>query len=334
MSKTLIIAEAGVNHNGDIKLAHKLIDAAFNAGADIVKFQTFLPSELSTDYAPLAEYQKSKIGNKLSQLEMLNNLKLSESDHNELIEHCNEKNIEFLSTPFDLKSLSLLKKFSLKRNKIPSGEITNLPLIRKIAEIKKPIILSTGMATLGEVEIALEEINKNGTNKDLITILHCSTEYPASIETVNLKAMNTIKSAFGVKVGYSDHTEGIDIAVAAVALGAVIIEKHLTIDRNLPGPDHKASIEPDKFAEMVKNIRRVEIALGSKIKKPSNQELENRKVARKSIVAKKNINIGDVFNSENLCVKRPGTGISPLLWDQLIGTIARHEFKKNDLIKW
>ncbi len=334
MSKTLIIAEAGVNHNGDIKLAHKLIDAAFNAGADIVKFQTFLPSALSTDYAPLAEYQKSNIGNKISQLEMLNKLKLSESDHYELIQHCNEKDIEFLSTPFDLPSLSLLKKFSLKRNKIPSGEITNLPLIRKIAEINKPIILSTGMATLGEVEIALEEINKYGTNKDLITILHCSTEYPASIETVNLKAMNTIKSAFGVNVGYSDHTEGIDIAVAAVALGAVIIEKHLTIDRNLPGPDHKASIEPEKFAEMVKNIRRVEIALGSKIKKPSNQELENRKVARKSIVAKKVINIGDVFNSENLCVKRPGTGISPLLWDELIGTISRHNFKENDFIKW
>ncbi|MBO6960197.1 MAG: N-acetylneuraminate synthase [Prochlorococcus marinus CUG1438] len=334
MSKTLIIAEAGVNHNGDIKLAHKLIDAAYNAGADIVKFQTFLPSELSTDYAPLAEYQKSNIGNQVSQLDMLNNLKLSESDHHELIEHCNEKNIEFLSTSFDLASLSLLKKFSLKRNKIPSGEITNLPLIRKIAAIKKPIILSTGMSTLGEIEIALEEINKYGTNKDLITILHCSTEYPASIETVNLKAMNTIKSAFGVKVGYSDHTEGIDIAVAAVALGAVIIEKHLTIDRTLPGPDHKASIEPNKFAEMVKNIRRVEIALGSNIKKPSNQELENRKVARKSIVAKQNINIGDVFNSENLCVKRPGTGISPLLWDELIGKTSRHNFKKDNLIKW
>ena len=241
---------------------------------------------------------------------MLNKLKLSESDHYELIQHCNEKDIEFLSTPFDLPSLSLLKKFSLKRNKIPSGEITNLPLIRKIAEIKKPIILSTGMATLGEVEIALEEINKYGTNNDLITILHCSTEYPASIETVNLKAMNTIKSAFGVDVGYSDHTEGIDILVAAVSLGAVTIEKHLTIDRNLPGPDHKASIEPDKFAEMVKNIRRVEIALGSKIKKPSNQELENRKVARKSIVAKKVINIGDVFSSENLCLKRPYRNIS------------------------
>jgi len=334
MSKTLIIAEAGVNHNGDIKLAHELIDAAFDAGADIIKFQTFLPSELSTDYAPLAEYQKNNIGNQLSQLEMLNNLKLKESDYYELIEHCNEKNIEFLSTPFDLPSLSLLNKFSLKRNKIPSGEITNLPLIRKIAEINKPIILSTGMATLGEVEIALEEINKYGTDKDLITILHCSTEYPASLENVNLKAMNTIKSAFGAKVGYSDHTEGIDIAIAAVALGAAIIEKHLTIDRTLPGPDHKASIEPNKFAEMVKSIRRIEIALGSKIKKPSNHELENRKVARKSIVAKKNINIGDVFNSENLCVKRPGTGISPLLWDELIGKTSCYKFKKNDLIKW
>lgn len=334
MSRTLIIAEVGVNHNGNIDLAHKLIDEASNADADIIKFQTFLPEELSTEYAPLAEYQDSILKGKISQLEMLNNLKLSEGDHHELIRHCNEKKIEFLSTAFDLKSLYFLNKLNLKRNKISSGEITNLPFIREVADQKKPLILSTGMSSLGELEVALKEINKYGTDNEQITVLHCSTEYPAPIKTVNLNAMNTIRSSFGVKVGYSDHTDGIDIALAAVALGGEIIEKHITLDKNLIGPDHKASIEPNTFRNMVESIRRVEKALGSGIKKPSKQELKNRKIVRKSIVANADISVGETYSSQNLSVKRPGTGISPLYWDELIGSISRYNYKKNDLIKW
>ena len=326
MNKTLIIAEAGVNHNGDINLAHKLIDEAVKAGADIIKFQIFSPINLTTEYAELAEYQKDKSGRKISQLEMLKNLTLNIDNYFELIKHCNDKNIEFLITAFDFESLNISKKFKLKRNKIPSGEITNLPFLRKVAEIKKPIILSTGMSTLDEVKTALNEINKAGLNNNDITVLHCTSEYPAPISSVNLKAMNTIKQSFGVDVGYSDHTDGIDIAIAAVALGGTIIEKHITLNRNLSGPDHKASIEPYLFSKMVESIRRIEISLGNGNKIPSLQELENRKIVRKSIIAKEEINIGDIFNKHNICIKRPGQGISPIYWDKLIGSKSKYKF--------
>ncbi len=335
MEKTLIIAEAGVNHNGSIDMAHKLIDEAVKAGADIIKFQTFSPTDLSTEDAELAKYQKISLGNKnISQVQMLNDLKLKEDDYFQLIKHCSEKKIEFLSTAFDNKSLALLNKFNLKRYKVASGEITNFPFLKKIAETSKPIILSTGMSSLGEVERALGEINSSGLNNDHITLLHCSSEYPAPFGSINLNAMKTLKKAFNVEVGYSDHSLGIEIAIAAVSLGGKVIEKHLTLDRSLPGPDHKASAEPNTFSKMVESIRNIEIALGNGIKTPSIQELETRKIVRKSIVAKKDISVGETFNTENICAKRPGIGISPIHWGKIIGSTSKYNFKKNDLIKW
>ncbi len=335
MNKTLIIAEAGVNHNGRIDMAHKLIDEAVKSGADIIKFQTFSPTDLSTENAELANYQKINLDNQsISQVQMLNDLKLNDDDYFQLIKHCNEKKIEFLTTAFDNKSLSLLKKFDLKRHKVASGEITNFPLLRKIAEINKPIILSTGMSSLGEVEMAIKEINRAGLTNDQIILLHCSSEYPVPYPSINLNAMKTLKKAFGVEVGYSDHSIGIEISIAAVALGGKVIEKHLTLDRSLPGPDHKASAEPKTFSRMVKSIRNIELALGNGIKTPSIQELENKRIVRKSIVAKKDINIGETFNIDNICVKRPGHGISPIHWEKLIGTTSKYDFKINDLIKW
>ena len=312
MKKTLVIAEAGVNHNGDINLAHKLIDEACKAGADIIKFQSFNSSLLTTNDAEKADYQIDKNFMYESHQEMLFKLQLSEGDHFELIKHCEDKNIEFLSTAFDQKSIDLLSKLNLRRLKIPSGEITNLPYLRNLIALKKPLIISTGMCDLHEIKLSLEEIYKSGISKNDITLLHCSTEYPAAIENINLNAMLTLQNEFQINIGYSDHTLGIEISIAAAALGANIIEKHLTLDKNLPGPDHRASIETKEFRNMVESIRNIDIAMGNGKKCPSDIELSNRKVARKSIVASKKIKKGDIFSISNLTTKRPGIGISPM----------------------
>ena len=331
--RTLIIAEAGVNHNGDLKMAKKLITEAKKAGADVVKFQSFKANELVTKVAAKAEYQKRYTSENESQFQMLQKLELSDSDHQELYLECEKQGIEFLSTPFGNQSFDILKDIGIKRVKLSSGDLTNLPFIEYVAQHKLPIILSTGMAYIGEIEAALEVIQKAGTPKKLITVLHCSTEYPTPMHEVNLRAMENIKTTFNVKIGYSDHTEGIEIPIASVALGATIIEKHFTLDRNLAGPDHKASLEPDKLSEMIKAIRSIELALGDGIKRPTNSEIKNMAIARKSIVAIKNIKKGDKFSSKNIGVKRPGTGISPHRWNEIIGRTARQDFEIDDLIE-
>ncbi|MBE8400931.1 N-acetylneuraminate synthase [Leptospira borgpetersenii] len=331
--KTLIIAEAGVNHNGDIELARKLIDAAANAGADIVKFQTFEAKRLVTKSAKKADYQNVMTNNIAeSQYEMLKKLELSKEDHEKLIQHCKKNRIEFLSTAFDLQSLVFLEQLNLSRYKIPSGEITNLPYLQKIGSLSKPIILSTGMSTLGEIESALLVLEKMGMNRNEITVLHCNTEYPTPYSDVNLSAMKSIADAFKVKVGYSDHTSGIEVSVAAVALGASVIEKHFTLNRSLPGPDHKASLEPNELKTMVQSIRNVELSLGDGIKKPSSSEFKNISIARKSIVAAYSIKTGEMFTRENLTVKRPGNGISPMRLDEVIGLKAKRDFSEDELI--
>ena len=331
--KTFIIAEAGVNHNGSLELAKKLVDVAADAGADAVKFQTFKAENLVSKGAPKAQYQKLLSGKEESQFEMIKKLELDAEAHRELMAYCLQKGIQFLSAPFDLESINLLHELGLKTFKIPSGEITNLPYLRKIGAFKKKIILSTGMADLGEIKDALEVLIKAGTAKENITILHCNTEYPTPFEDVNLRAMLTISSAFsGLQVGYSDHTSGIEASIAAVALGARIIEKHFTLDKNMEGPDHKTSLEPSELKKMVKAIRNIEKALGSGIKKPSPSELKNRPVARKSIVAAKNIAKGEIFNEKNLTVKRPGTGISPMRWNELLGKIANKNYREDEVI--
>jgi N,N'-diacetyllegionaminate synthase len=333
MKSTSIIAEAGVNHNGSLELAKKMIDAAVAAGADAVKFQTFKAERVVSRYAPKAEYQKKTTTADESQLEMVKKLELDEVAHEELLAYCRSWNIQFLSTPFDLESIDLLNKLELEIFKIPSGEITNLLYLRKIGALKKEIILSTGMANLGEIEAALDVLTGAGTKLKDITFLHCNTEYPSPMQDVNLKAIQTIKSAFpGIDVGYSDHTEGIEVSIAAVAMGATIIEKHFTLDKNMEGPDHKASLEPDELTAMVKAIRNIEKALGSGIKKPSPSELKNKPIARKSIVAAKNIQKGESFTKENLTAKRPGTGISPMLWDEIIGQRAGKDYQQDELI--
>jgi len=333
-NKTYIIAEAGVNHNGSLKLAQKMIDVAVDAGADAVKFQTFKAEKVVSRYAPKAEYQKKTTGADEFQLEMVKKLELDEVAHKELLACCRSRNIQFLSTPFDLESIDLLNKLGLEIFKIPSGEITNLPYLRKIGALKKEIILSTGMSDLGEIENALNVLTGTGTKLKDITILHCNTEYPTPMQDVNLKAMQTIKSAFpGVHVGYSDHTEGIEVPIAAVAMGAAIIEKHFTLDKNMEGPDHKASLEPDELTAMVKAIRNIETALGTGIKKPSSSELKNKTIARKSIVAARNICKGESFTEENLTVKRPGTGISPMRWDEVIGQLVQKDYKQDDMVE-
>ena len=334
MKKTLVIAEAGVNHNGEINLAHKLIDAAVEVGADIIKFQTFNSKLITTAKAEKADYQIKNQLKDETQQEMLSKLELSREDHYQLIKHCEEVKIEFLSTAFDEKSISFLNNLGLKRMKIPSGEITNLPYLRKICSIKKPVILSTGMATLQEVKSALDVIKTEGIENNEITILHCSTEYPASIKTVNLNAMETIRTSLKVNVGYSDHTEGIEIAIAAAALGAKIIEKHITLDRGLIGPDHQASTEPILFKKMIESIRNIDLALGNGVKEPSFKELENRKIVRKSIVAAREIKKGETFTPNNLIIKRPGIGISPMKWDEILGKKSKYNFQKDELIKW
>jgi N,N'-diacetyllegionaminate synthase len=327
-----IIAEAGVNHNGDINLAKKLIDVAVEAGADAVKFQTFKADKVVTKSAQKAQYQKETTNKEESQYEMIKKLELNKDAYYELIHYCKSKNIIFLSTPFDHESIDLLNELGMEIFKIPSGEITNLPYLRHIGSLGKEIILSTGMANLGEIEDALDILVTSGTPKDRITVLHATTEYPCPIEDVNLRAMQTIACAFGVKTGYSDHTNGIEVPIAAVAMGATVIEKHFTLDREMEGPDHKASLEPDELKAMVKAIRNIEKALGDGIKKPSPSEIKNMSIARKSIVAARAIQKGERFSENNLTIKRPGTGISPMRWDEVIGTVATMDYDEDEQI--
>lgn len=332
MNDVFIIAEAGVNHNGSLALAKKLIDVASNAGADAVKFQTFNAEKLVSRHAAKAQYQKSRTHVNESHYEMLKKLELDESAHYELIKYCNEKKIIFLSSPFDHDSIDLLNRLDIPIFKIPSGEITNLLYLRHVGTLGKRIFLSTGMSTLSEIHEALKVLIEAGTSKDLITILHATTEYPCPKDEVNLRAMQTISSAFNVNVGYSDHTQGIEISLAAVAMGAKVIEKHFTLDRTMEGPDHLASLEPGELNAMVRGIRQISHALGDGIKRPSKSELKNIGIARKSIVAGRAIRVGEIFSSDNLAVKRPGSGISPMYWDSLLGTVSKKSYKKDDLI--
>lgn len=328
----LIIAEAGVNHNGDLNLAKGLIDAAAGAGADLVKFQTFAADRLATRSAAKADYQTETTSASETQHAMLRRLELTRDMHLALIAHCQQRGIGFLSTAFDIASLDLLADLGLESFKIPSGELTNLPYLRHIGAFGKPVILSTGMANLGEIDAALDILETGGTPRECITVLHCNTEYPTPMQDVNLRAMLTIRDAFGVAVGYSDHTPGIEVPIAAVALGATVIEKHLTLNRSLPGPDHQASLEPDEFTAMVRAIRNIEQALGDGIKRPSPGEAKNKPVARKSLVAAVPIRAGESFTPANLAVKRPGTGLSPMRWDEVIGRPAPRDFAPDDLI--
>ena len=330
----LIIAEAGVNHNGSFSLAKKLVDAAKNCGADVVKFQTFKSNNLVTPYTKKALYQNSNVKDNESQLDMLSKLELSFDQQIDLKNYCNEKNIEFLSTAFDLESLDLIGKMNLKRLKIPSGEITNLPYLRKIGSLGKPIILSTGMSNMQEIKDAINQLQLVGTSRKDISILHCTSEYPAPLFDVNLKAMSSIKKEFKVNVGYSDHTLGVEVSFAAVSLGAQIIEKHITLDKNLFGPDHKASLEPQEFRNLVEGIRNISIALGKEEKKITNSELKNLKIVRKSIVAKKDIKKGELYTKENLTTKRPGSGICPMKWDEIIGKVSNKDYTSDDLIEF
>ena len=328
-----VIAEAGLNHNGSIDLAKKLIDVAIAAGADAVKFQTFKAEKLVSKSAKKANYQKENMqDNDDSQYNMLKKLELDVSAHNELFLYTKQKNIMFLSTPFDHESIELLDNLGLKIFKVPSGEITNLPYLRKIGSLNKKVILSTGMSDIGEIEDALDILIKAGTQKENITVLHTNTMYPTPMEDVNLRAMQTIGTAFDITFGYSDHTLGIEVPIAAVAMGASCIEKHFTLDRTMDGPDHKASLEPEELQSMLKAIRNIELALGSKVKKPTPSELPNMKVARKSIVASSNIKKGEIFTEENLTVKRPSGGMSPMVWDEVLGTVARKNYEAESLI--
>ena len=330
--KVFIIAEAGVNHNGRLDLAYQLIDVAKDAGADAVKFQTFKAENVVSKLADKAEYQKKATSSDESQLEMIKKLEISFDDFIKLKKYCDKKGIMFLSTPFDHQSIDFLNELGLDTFKIPSGEIINLPYLKKIGSLNKKLIISTGMANLGEVEYAIAILVKSGTKKENITILHCTTNYPCPYKEVNLKAMLTLKEAFKLPVGYSDHTLGIEVPIAAVAMGAKIIEKHFTLDKKLPGPDHKASLEPGELKKMVKAIRNIEMALGDGIKKPNKSEIEIMKVVRKSIVASKSIKKGEIFTKTNITVKRPGIGISPMRWDEVIGERANRDFKDDELI--
>lgn len=333
MTHTLIIAEAGVNHNGDLGLARQLIDAAAAAGADMVKFQTFTADNLVTRSADKAQYQRDGSAPDESQHAMLARLELTRAMHDELIAHCRERNIEFFSTAFDGDSLALLSELGLTTFKIPSGELTNLPYIRRIGERGGRVFLSTGMATLGEVESAIDVLEAAGTQRSLITVLHCTTEYPTPMNDVNLRAMCSMREVFAVSVGYSDHTCGIEVPIAAVALGASVIEKHFTIDRTLPGPDHKASLEPAELKAMVTAIRNIERAMGDGVKRLTDVERRNRVVARKSIVAASPIQKGDLLSNTNLTVKRPGNGLSPMLWDTVVGKAAPRAFAIDEAIE-
>ncbi|MGL4865775.1 MAG: N-acetylneuraminate synthase [Cetobacterium sp.] len=330
MKKVFILVEAGVNHNGCLETAKKMVQVAKNSGADAIKFQTFKAEKLVSKFAEKAEYQKNNTQIIESQLEMIKKLELTFEDFRELKKYCEELEILFLSTPFDFDSIEFLKELKMEIWKIPSGEITNLPYLRKIGKIAKKIIISTGMCELFEIEGALNILKASGVND--IAILHCNTEYPTPMKDVNLRAMQTLKEKFNQKIGYSDHTLGIEVPIAAVALGAEIIEKHFTLDKSMIGPDHKASLNPMELKNMIDSIRNIEIALGSANKFVTESELKNKNIARKSIVAKKNISQGEVFTEDNLTIKRPGNGISPMKWDEVIGKIAKKEFVEDELI--
>lgn len=332
MAKTFIIAEAGVNHNADLNQAYKLIDSAVSAGVDAVKFQTAIPELVVTAYAQKAEYQKNTSESNESQLEMIRKILFPLETYKEIKKYCESKGTLFISTAFDPVSQDFLEKLGQPFHKVPSGEITNLPYLRKVGSYCKPVILSTGMATLDEIGAALDVIEQSGVSRSQITVLHCNTEYPTPISDVNLLAMLTIRDVFKVAVGYSDHTLGIEVPIAAVALGASMIEKHFTLDRNLPGPDHKSSLEPDELKAMVSAIRNIENAMGDGIKRPSNSEKKNIGIVRKSLVAACVIRAGDIFSEENIIAKRPGGGLSPMRWDDVLGCKASRDFAPDDLI--
>ncbi len=326
-NNTFIIAEAGVNHNGSLELAKKLIDVAKNCGCDAVKFQTFIAKNVVSKFAKKAQYQIENTNNDESQLEMIKKLELSFTDFLELKNYCDIKKIIFMSTPFDLESIDFLASLKMTIFKIPSGEITNLPYLRKINSLKTKVILSTGMANLEEIANALKILQDCE-----VSILHANTQYPTPMEDVNLNAMLTIKNKFNVEIGYSDHTQGIEIAIASVAIGAKIIEKHFTLDKKMPGPDHIASLEPEELKAMVNSIRNIEKAFGDGIKRPSKSEINNIEIARKSIVAKVKINKGEFFSEKNITTKRPALGISPMKWDEIIGSIAQKNYEEDELI--
>lgn len=333
MPHTIIIAEAGVNHNGSMELARKMVDSAKSFGVDYIKFQTANPELLTSKFAVMADYQKKNTGKEESQLNMLKKIMLRTEDFPTLKKYCEGVGIRFISTPFDLESIDVLAQLGMDFMKIPSGEITNLPYLRKIASLKMPVVMSTGMSTLGDVEAALDVLYRGGLSVDDITLLHCNTEYPTPYTDVNLRAMLTLRQCFGTKVGYSDHTKGIEAAVATVAMGASVIEKHFTLDRTLPGPDHAASLEPDEMCQLVSSIRNVEQAMGTGVKKVTDSERKNMAIARKSIVARRNIKKGEKFTEDNVTTKRPGNGISPMLWDSVIGTEAVRDFAADELIE-
>lgn len=330
--QVLIIAEAGVNHNGDMNIARRLVDVAVECGVDIIKFQTFKAENLVTKSAQMANYQIANTGETDSQFAMLKKLELKESDFIELQQYCFQKNIQFFSTGFDIESLIFLERLNMGLWKIPSGEITNLPYLEFIGKCNEETILSTGMATLEEAAAAVNVLVKSGTSKEKITVLQCNTDYPTHLEDVNLNAMSTIQKKLGVKIGYSDHTPGVEISLAAVALGATVIEKHFTLDKEMAGPDHKASLDPVELKTLVQQIRNIEKSLGKFEKVPNIRESKNIAIARKSIVAKKAISIGEFFTLDNLTTKRPGTGISPMKWHEVIGTKAEKSYQEDDLI--
>jgi len=330
MKKVCIIAEAGVNHNGRIDLAKEMIRVAKDAGVDYVKFQTFRPQNLVSKFAEKAEYQKISTGSEESQLKMLEKLTLSDEDYFSLKSYCDEQQIGFISTPFDLDSIAFLEQINMDFWKIPSGEITNLPYLEAIGRTGKKVVLSTGMSEIGEVQEAISVLEKNGTKE--IILLHCNTQYPTPFQDVELLAMTDLKKKTGKRVGYSDHSLGIEVPIAAAALGAEVIEKHFTLDRSMEGPDHLASLEPEDLKNMVKAIRNIEQALGSGVKKVSSSEMENKNIARKSIIAKCNIQKGEVFTEENLTTKRPGNGISPMKWYEILGKKATRDFSEDELI--
>lgn len=334
ISHVLVIAEAGVNHNGSLQLALKLVDEAASAGADVVKFQTWTAEGLVSKEARMADYQIKNMGGGQSQFDMLKALEMGVTDQLKIIDRCREKGIEFLSSPFDIPSIDIIAQtYKLQQIKIPSGEITNLPYLRRVGGYGRRVILSTGMSTLGEIERAIDVLERAGTIRSSITVLHCNTEYPTPMPDVNLRAMRTIHDALNVAVGYSDHTSGIEVPIAAIALGATIIEKHFTLDRSLPGPDHKASLEPEELKAMVLAIRNIEQALGDGIKRPSSSEAKNITIARKSIVAASVIRAGEVFSETNLTAKRPGSGLSPMCWDEVLGRKAPRDFASDELIE-
>ena len=331
MKHVIIIAEAGVNHNGNFELAKKMVVAAKEAGVDYVKFQTFNPKKLVSKYAEKAEYQKETTGSDETQLQMLQKLTLTEDNFLSLRDYCREVGIGFISTPFDLDSIAFLETFDMDFWKVPSGEVTNLPYLEAIARTKRKVVMSTGMCDMNEIQDAIEVLEKNGTTE--ITLLHCNTQYPTPYEHVNLCAMNSIRDALHKEVGYSDHTQGVEVPIAAVAMGATVIEKHFTLDKNMEGPDHKASLDPTELKQMVSAIRNIEKAIGNGLKEPSSSEVANKAVARKSIVASRSIKQGEVFSEDNLTTKRPGTGISPMKWYEVIGKVAPRDFSEDEIIE-